>query len=235
MRIDEIFVESFGAYRHVSIRGLGPGLTVIVGPNEAGKTTLLEFVRSVFFGFKKRTGRTNIYETVDGVPRRGWIGVTTGHKGNLRISRNEQTGAREGLLSITDEKGAVLDESAVSLFQSGLKKSVYESLFAFDMDQLRRLDQEALRGRIMAAALGATRVNPLEVREQLDERARKLTRRSAKDPESLWAIQAHVKELDKKLRVLGEKPRRYSDLKDELAAVEVRRSDLSAEILSLID
>ncbi len=37
MRIEDIFVESFGAYRRVSIRGLGPGLTMIVGPNEAGR------------------------------------------------------------------------------------------------------------------------------------------------------------------------------------------------------
>ncbi len=37
-----------------------------------------------------------------------------------------------------------------SVFQAGLKKSVYESLFAFDLEQMRRLDQEALRSRIMA-------------------------------------------------------------------------------------
>ena len=73
MWVEEISIESFGACKHVMISGLGPGLTVIVGPNEAGKSTILEFMRCIFFGFRKKSGRTNIYETPEGAPRRGWM------------------------------------------------------------------------------------------------------------------------------------------------------------------
>lgn len=230
MRITEIFLESFGASRRVFINGLGPGLTAIVGPNEAGKTTILEFVRSVFFGFKRRSGKTNTYEAPDGLPRRGWIGVESAAAGRIRVSRNERTGAREGLLSVSDENGLILDPMSVPLFQAGLKRSVYESLFAFDLEQMRRLDQDALRGRIMAAALGSTRVNPLEVRNHLEERLKALTRRSAKDPESLWTLQARIKELEKKLKLLEQRPQHYSGLKEELEAAEARAALLASEI-----
>jgi uncharacterized protein YhaN len=230
MRIEEIFIESFGACRRVSIRGLGPGLTAIVGPNEAGKTTILEFLRSIFFGFKRRSGKTNTYESSDGVPRKGWIGIDAGAAGKMRIARNEQTGSREGLLTVTDENGVVLDPMSVPFFQIGLKRSAYESLFAFDLDQLRRLDEDALRGRIMAAALGSTRVNPLEVRNQLEERLKELIRRSTKGPGSLWGLQAQIKEVERKLKPLAQRPQHYSDLKEELEGIKTRAAALAAEI-----
>jgi uncharacterized protein YhaN len=52
MFIERIEVERFGALDRTSIDRLGPGVQVLYGTNETGKTTLLEFVRAVFFGFE---------------------------------------------------------------------------------------------------------------------------------------------------------------------------------------
>jgi uncharacterized protein YhaN len=52
MFIERIDVERFGALDRVVIDRLGPGLQVLHGTNETGKTTLLEFVRAIFFGFE---------------------------------------------------------------------------------------------------------------------------------------------------------------------------------------
>ncbi|MFZ4638106.1 MAG: ATP-binding protein, partial [Pirellulales bacterium] len=52
MFIERIDVERFGALDHTTIDRLGPGVQVLYGTNETGKTTLLEFVRAVFFGFE---------------------------------------------------------------------------------------------------------------------------------------------------------------------------------------
>ena len=41
-------------------------MTVFVGPNEAGKSTLLEFVRRVLFGFPRKSGRVNPYPALGG-------------------------------------------------------------------------------------------------------------------------------------------------------------------------
>ena len=63
-------------------------------------------------------------------------------------------------------------------------------LFAFDLDRLRQLDQEALRGKIVSAALGSVAVNPLDILKKLDERVKQLMKQSMKEDESLWAIQS---------------------------------------------
>ncbi len=51
MNIRELHVEGFGRWNALSLRGFTPGLNVIYGPNESGKTTLLELVRTVLYGF----------------------------------------------------------------------------------------------------------------------------------------------------------------------------------------
>src|SRR5271157_365434 len=230
MWVEEISIESFGACKHVMISNLGPGLTVIVGPNEAGKSTILEFMRCIFFGFRKKSGRTNIYETPEGTPRRGWMTVRTGQSGRLRIQRTEKVGCKEGILTISDEMGNDLDTAALPLFRAGLERGAYETLFAFDLDRLRQLDQEALRGKIVSAALGSVAVNPLDILKKLGERVKQLMKQSMKEDESLWAIQSRMSVLDKQLKELAQEPVKHTELKARLVMVDQRRRQISAEI-----
>lgn len=57
MIIDGWWVDGFGCLHDHEVAGLGTGVTVVVGANEAGKSTLLGFLRAVLFGFAdRRTG-----------------------------------------------------------------------------------------------------------------------------------------------------------------------------------
>ena len=51
MIIERIHIDRFGALEGVTVEGLGAGVEVLHGTNETGKTSLLEFVRGVLFGF----------------------------------------------------------------------------------------------------------------------------------------------------------------------------------------
>ena len=66
MRIDGWQIEGFGIFRDREIRGLSPKLTVFLGPNEAGKSTLLGFLRAVLFGFPSRRSRMPQYPLLRG-------------------------------------------------------------------------------------------------------------------------------------------------------------------------
>jgi uncharacterized protein YhaN len=52
MHIETIHIERSGSLTGVTIDRLGPGVQVLHGTNETGKTSLLEFVRAMFFGFE---------------------------------------------------------------------------------------------------------------------------------------------------------------------------------------
>jgi DNA repair exonuclease SbcCD ATPase subunit len=57
MRIEKLEIRGFGRFQNETFAP-GPGMSVIYGFNEAGKTTLLSFVRAMLFGLKSgRRGR----------------------------------------------------------------------------------------------------------------------------------------------------------------------------------
>ena len=53
MRIRELEIENFGVFRNRQFQ-FEPGVQIVYGQNEAGKTTLLELVRQLLFGFPHR-------------------------------------------------------------------------------------------------------------------------------------------------------------------------------------
>lgn len=56
MYIKEIFIESFGRICHKTYR-FSEGINLLYGPNESGKTTLLDFLLFSFYGFKVKNSR----------------------------------------------------------------------------------------------------------------------------------------------------------------------------------
>ena len=47
-------IDGFGSFSDVSLTDLSPGLSIVAGDNEAGKSTLLAFLRSILFGFPSK-------------------------------------------------------------------------------------------------------------------------------------------------------------------------------------
>ena len=66
MQIREIHIERFGKFSHCRVVPISQGLNVIYGRNEFGKTTLLEFIRWILFGFEKKRKGVNSYTPVNG-------------------------------------------------------------------------------------------------------------------------------------------------------------------------
>ena len=58
MRIRDIQIDGFGVWSGLKLSELSDELNVFYGPNEAGKTTLMQFVRAMLYGFSpERRGR----------------------------------------------------------------------------------------------------------------------------------------------------------------------------------
>ena len=61
MKLRGWHIDGFGIHRDWTIDDLSTGLTVFYGPNEAGKSTLLAFLRGVLFGFPDGRSRERKY------------------------------------------------------------------------------------------------------------------------------------------------------------------------------
>lgn len=56
MYIEKLLLKNFGKFNNYEL-DLGPGLNVIYGKNESGKSTLFSFIRGILFGIEKQRGR----------------------------------------------------------------------------------------------------------------------------------------------------------------------------------
>src|SRR5689334_21779897 len=154
MHIEELQLSGFG---HFFERRFGPfdsPITVFVGPNEAGKSTLLAFIRAALFGFPQRSGQ-RFYPALRGGE----------HGGRLRFrdtsGRRYVVDVGERARTIRDDAGLALDLAVLQRALGHASRDVFESVFAFGLDELqdmKSLDKEEAARYIFAAGTGAARV-----------------------------------------------------------------------------
>jgi uncharacterized protein YhaN len=157
MRIDGWHIDGYGVHHDLGVADLPEGLTVINGPNEAGKTTLQHFLVGMLFGFTA-TNRPDHHAPLRGGAYGGRLLVTDDEGQAFTIHRS----ARRSSLRVTGADGPVADpEAEVRRLLGGATKDLYQSLFAVhtdELDELRALTDDQVRDRVFSAGiLGAGR------------------------------------------------------------------------------
>jgi uncharacterized protein YhaN len=161
-------IDGFGIYHDQGIKDLPLGLVLLVGDNESGKTTLMEFLRTQLFGFPKKSKKpANDYE-----PLRGG-----NHGGRLQVIMQDGqqfTVARAGRASatITPADGATIKAEPGPHLLGGLDRETFKHVFAVGLDDLQGLgvlSQEGVKGRLFAAGAGLGSASVPQVMKSLDK------------------------------------------------------------------
>ena len=222
MRIDTIAIDGFGRF-HDRRLSPAPGLTVVRGPNEAGKTTLLAFTRAMLFGFE-----TNAYPALRGGKRGGWLDVEMADGRKLRIERYGERGGRGRLRVI--ENDADLGRSRLAQLLQGVESNVYRNIFAFGLAELTRfetLGADEVAARIYGAGAGTGGVSGLRVEQELRGEMEGLFRPGGKNPLmnrilcDLEAIDAQLADRDL--------PQEYAEAGVRLGATIAQLAELDRE------
>jgi chromosome segregation protein len=118
--------------------GDAAGLSVVLGANEAGKSTTLAALADGLFGFPHRTNYDYVHRAQD--LRIGFIlrGMTGEEAGFVRRKGNRQT--------LSDAAGSLLPETAVMRFLGGATRPRFETFFGLDGNGLRAGGDAILRG-----------------------------------------------------------------------------------------
>ncbi|OYV82780.1 MAG: hypothetical protein B7Z73_16805, partial [Planctomycetia bacterium 21-64-5] len=87
MRILSAQVDGFGVWSGLKLENLNDRIAVFYGPNEAGKTTLLQFVRTMLYGFSHDRAHRYLPPLRGGQPG-GTLHVAAGAAGRFAISRH---------------------------------------------------------------------------------------------------------------------------------------------------
>lgn len=137
MKITEIDIDRFRIWRSLLLKLNPDGLNVIYGPNEAGKTTLMRFVRSVLYGFEPLEEEPVWQRPEADMPWKGALRCQHGGR-TWRISRRAQA-TKRGTIRISGAPVGMEKPDAMSLLLSGTEENIYTDVFAVGVRELQQL------------------------------------------------------------------------------------------------
>ena len=71
-------IDGFGVFNDYHVEDMSTSMTVFYGPNEAGKSTLMAFLRGVLFGFPDPRSQDPKYPPVNGGEHGGRVFIEEG-------------------------------------------------------------------------------------------------------------------------------------------------------------
>jgi uncharacterized protein YhaN len=226
MKIEEIYIDGFGHFHNTKLDALSPHLTVITGPNEAGKSTLLEFIRRMFFGFKKQG--SNTYLHLNGGDMGGRLRLTTRDEGAVFLERSEKR-PEPSLISVD---GGPADCTLPDLIGTA-DRQFFENVYAFGLGELsdfKSLSAGSIQSRVMSAGIGITKGSIADVQAQVQKDRDALFKpgRAWKDIR-IKEIFSEITDLEKDLHQCRGTQEEYDHFQFELKELETTLADLKDE------
>jgi uncharacterized protein YhaN len=221
MRITDINIDRFGVWRELSLPLNAAGVTVFYGPNEAGKSTLMRFVRGTLYGFNPDGARVTRH------------GHSTEAKGSLRITHDghahsidrEADAGQRGRLRVDQLDWGTISQERVKSFLNGTSEEMFENIFAIGLSELQELatlDADEVARHIYGLSLGPDGERILRASRQF-ERQRALLLSDDHSAGEVVELAQKLARIDQQLAELASTTQKHQHLRSE-------RDRLSTEI-----
>jgi uncharacterized protein YhaN len=253
MHIETIHIERSGSLTGITIDQLGPGVQVLHGTNETGKTSLLEFLRAMFFGFEGLFRRGVLDPQL---PCAGKLIVHTGPEGRrLAIERRHEGpelatltrasyeddivglgGDHGDFISIKDivppVDGRPWNRPYLQDIVGDIDERTFTNVMAFGLDELhelRTLDPEGCGSRLYELASGLDRSKVTRVLRHIREAIERL---DSSDPaiSPIESLRLRRHEVLDRLAALNAPAVAAGSLLAELARTDAELATLAAAI-----
>ena len=225
MQIREIQIDGFGVFTDKRISGLSPGLNVIYGPNEKGKSTLLEFVRRILFGFDYRKKSLNSYSPMRGGNPSGALICELRNGESLTIHRILGKGGKLHLINSIGEAG---EEATLESCLGHATREVYENIYAFSLEELQAFETPNMNGaksRIHDAGLGMTAHSLGDFEKSISERADKIFKLRGKTHPMQEKLH-QLRELESKIQSISKDAGVYEESQGAMQELDTKQQRL---------
>jgi uncharacterized protein YhaN len=219
MHLREVEAIRYGDLSEVVLGPFGAGFNVVVGRNEAGKSSFTSLIRHVLFGFPR--GRTNerLYQPTSGDQRVGRL-VFSEDGAEWVVERTE--GVRGGDAVVYGPRGEEPADTFLEPLISSVSAAVYRTVFGFSLEELSDLSSLAdIQSRLYATTAGLG-VNPHDVLGSLQSAA-----------DDLWAPRARTRKihaLNKELRSLRDQTGQLREMAERYRSDREHRSVVAREL-----
>ncbi|TVP57426.1 MAG: hypothetical protein EA351_05855 [Gemmatimonadales bacterium] len=219
-----------------------PGLTVVLGHNEAGKSSFFLALRSLIHGMYPASRDTNPHAPWDGsdLEIEGWIHTRSGAE--YRVHRRLLTSPWGRIHHPTDEGERTEDIGNRAIPSAGhIPRALFEHVYAITLPDMARLQEgpvwKELRDRLVVGMGTRDLGSPRRVAEALSKRAQSLWRPDRRSSPRAAQIREELKDLSDRLaeardrdRKLREVVRDRARLEEHGEAVRVKRTQLEQSL-----
>ena len=138
MKLTDLHVDGFGVWHDLRLRDLSPGITVFYGPNEAGKTTLMHFLRAMLYGVTDERRERYLPPREGGRPG-GVVGLLS-DDGPFSASRYVERGDNDrGRVVVTLPDGEEQGDRLLREALESVDERTYCNVFAIGLDEINEL------------------------------------------------------------------------------------------------
>ena len=139
MKISNVRVDGFGVWTDLTLQSLSHEVTVFFGPNEAGKTTLMQLVRAVLYGYSPERRQRYLPPVFGGKP--GGRLTVEGSRGQIQIDRRADRSDRSGLgkVSLESADGSSHGQHLLTMMLDGVDETIFSNVFAVGLREIQEL------------------------------------------------------------------------------------------------
>src|SRR5690554_61113 len=156
MKIDKLHIHGFGVFHDKNIQGFTKGINVLYGANEAGKSTLLDFIRFTLFEYPRWHHERR--QPLMGGTHSGRIWLNNSAGESLSVYRHGN--AKDFQLEYNGETSE--NESRYKNLIGNASIGLYKNIYAITLDELTDVDQlgdSGMEDRIFSMGMGLSGVD----------------------------------------------------------------------------
>ena len=230
MRIEHLRVDAFGKLDawDSGADPLGP-LVVVLGPNEAGKSTLFSFLTTALYGFQPASRDTNPHVPWGSQEAGGEIRIRLSEGGCAIVARKLRS-TPSGKLTLGGSSREIRNQPLP--WVEHVPRTVFRQVFAITLAELAGLDEDTwarIQDRVLGS-MGATDLRPARaVADALEREAGEIWRPNRRGNQRLRELHDEVRALRARRLDALERDRTIRALVEEREHVRHQLRELRAE------
>ena len=222
MKLQSLYLDSFGHFRKQGIDLPEASTVVFLGPNEAGKSTLLAFIRGILFGFPAQYSAQHYPSLNRG--EGGRVAVVDQSGICYTVERRAGPSGGPWVTSRPMAPWRQMAQSTLTRLTGGTSPEAFRNIYAFTLDELQSVAQ--LKDHdIYGAAQGA--VNLASVQNTFRDRSGAIfltggSKQHVPQPyRQLQSVSQQLQEIQNNARLYGDLTSRQSEVELELKEVDL--------------
>ncbi|TLS38044.1 ATP-binding protein [Pseudalkalibacillus caeni] len=225
MKLRTIHIYGFGKFENKTFENFSPNLQVIYGDNEAGKSTIMSFIRCMLFGFPTKGQSEYRYVPKTHSKYGGKLIVELEDGEIIQIERTY--GKATGDVTVQFSDGTIGGEETLGELLGGLDRQTFQNIFSCDLTGLQNLENinEEMLNRYLFEA-GTTGGSGLShVEQELDKKLSELFKPSGRKP----TLNQQLFELEKvkeRLEDWKQKNETYNNLLGQKGKIKLELEEL---------